>query len=448
MTPLKHSNKLLSTTKLAVGIAAAMIGGYAGRIHAGSCTSPSPSICLGVANNGVDVAQSPAPSGGTLTVTTNAGFGIDTTTTGGYAIELDVPSKGGGTNITFTDNNSSPITATSNAVHVKNASAGSTDIATSGTIVGGVTGIYGAAFNNATNLTITTNGNVTGDSLGIHASTNSLNSPISITTASGTTVKGVNGHGIFAYSYYQAISINAKGDIEAGNDGIRAYLYQPSTRVPITITTDGSIVTVGDGIDVSHDSGSPSDITVTTNGPISAKGGGKGGADGIEIDIGNTAGTDNVVVTVNNTITALSDGVDVNTEDGNITIVTNSSMTVGEEGVNADVEQGNVSITTNGAIVAGDEGMDIGVGTSGDVSITTTANIEARIEGIEVDSKEGDVLITLGGDVTSTDDDGVDVVLSASTPKTVTITGTGNITGGTGAGDDGIEIVSSHGGYG
>ena len=449
MKPLKHSNKRLSTTKLAVGIAAAMIGGYAGRIHAGSCTPTSPSFCSGAANNVVDVTQSPASSGGELTVTTNAGFGLDTTTKGGEGIYLFASGKGGDTNITFTDTKSSPITSSTHAVHTYNASTGSTDITTSGTLTGGFTGIYGHTSGDATNLFITTNGNVTGEFDGIYAESYSLNSTISITTASGTTVKGSISSGVLAYSKYQAISINAKGNIEAGNDGIDVHLNQPPTgRVPITITTDGSIVSTGDGIDVEHDSGSPSDITVTTNGPITAKGGGgkggKGGADGIEIDVGNTTGTDNVVVTVNNTITAASDGVDVNMDKGNIKI-THSSMNVGEEGINADVEEGNIEIITNGAIEAGNEGIDIGVGTSGDVTITTTANIQAVQEGIEVDSDGGNILIALGGDVTSTDDDGVDVDLDASTPKTVTITGTGNIMGGTGAGDDGIEIVTNHG---
>jgi hypothetical protein len=140
--------------RLAFGtaLASVMLGGYGSRAaYAGSCYlpgGPGSYLCTLGANAATDLTQT--LTGAPLTVTTSAGFGIDTSTTGGNAFYLI--GTGG---LTFTDAHSSTITGASRGIAARNFGSGALDITTSGVVTGaGGDGVYARNFNGTTDLTI------------------------------------------------------------------------------------------------------------------------------------------------------------------------------------------------------------------------------------------------------------------------------------------------------
>ena len=105
---------------MSVAFGGALLAGYGRPAQAGSCgLSLGVYLCSGPANSGTDVTQ--ALTGAPLQVETQAGFGIDTTTSGGYAFRL----RGTG-GITFTDNNASAITGATYGIETRNNTSGNT----------------------------------------------------------------------------------------------------------------------------------------------------------------------------------------------------------------------------------------------------------------------------------------------------------------------------------
>jgi len=256
-------NQLLNHTKLAIGVTTALIGGYAGRVHAGSCTSPSPSVCSGAANSLTDTTQSPAPSGGNLTVTTNAGFGIDTTTKGGIAINLVNTGKG---DIIFTDVNNSVITSNTGAALYVNGVVASATITTSGVITSnGGAGISAVLTGGSGPLTIDSSGNISSSSADA-ISANTAFASVTITGSGNITALG--GDGINITTSTGSISVSGTGNVTSkGGDGIFADIPGKGATVTgnITIARDGIINAVGpgDGIHVSNTGKGDNIITVT-----------------------------------------------------------------------------------------------------------------------------------------------------------------------------------------
>ena len=86
--PVKGNRpNLQSRLAVSTALAAIVLCGYGGRkVYAGSCVGAAGTYtCSGAANSVTDVTQTINP-GVVLTVTTTAGFGIDTSVTGGDAL--------------------------------------------------------------------------------------------------------------------------------------------------------------------------------------------------------------------------------------------------------------------------------------------------------------------------------------------------------------------------
>jgi len=112
--------------KLSVAVTAALLSGYGSRqayavAVAGKCTdSGGTYVCSGAASGtGADLTET--LTGNPLTVTTTAGFGIDTS---GNASANAFTLSTTGTTLTFTDNNSSSITGGAYGIRADNTSTG------------------------------------------------------------------------------------------------------------------------------------------------------------------------------------------------------------------------------------------------------------------------------------------------------------------------------------
>ena len=140
-------------------------------------------------------------------------------------------------------------------------------------------------------------------------------------------------------------------------------------------------------------------------------------------------------------------GVDATIRDqlnaGNITVdvgdVVNTPSGSGRGVFAGTVGNGDVSVTT-GAVDGGYVGISAGVEGIGNVSVTTHGAIGGNAApeyGISTQTHGGDLTIVLGGNVTATLD-GIHAVATGT--GSVTITGQGDATGGSDAGDDGIDV--------
>ncbi len=215
-SPSNLGNLLALTTALA-GI---LLSSYGGRsVYAGSCVGAAGTYaCSGVAD-ATDTAQNLA-FGGALTVTTSAGFGIDTSVTGGTAIVMD--NAGGSGDLTFTDANSAAITGAATGLAAINAGDNALNISTTGAVTGNNGyGIYANNVDDSTDLTINAQGSVSGNSAAIFAINRSkYNGSTSITTS--YSVSSATGAGIIAVNRGETenLTINVNSSVSAYGSAI------------------------------------------------------------------------------------------------------------------------------------------------------------------------------------------------------------------------------------
>lgn len=448
----KRNKNVLKNTKIALGIATAMIGGYAGRVHAGTCTTATPHVCTGIADGAADVTQPTAQTvtGGVLSVTTTAGFGHDTTGKGGNAFTLD---DAAANQITFTDNFNSSITGVIDGIHVVNAGNSYTTIKPGGPVTGGADGIDVYTSGTATDITITTDGTVTGNNA-IKAATNSPNSNINITTAPGQDITANDGIGITATSQSRAITIISKGDIIAkggSSAGIATNLRNTNAATAKTdIKTYGSITATsanGVGIFSTHLAGDAKDMEIETakGAPINADVAGI-----FASTYGGVAAGASITITTNDTVSVAGNGIAIDVEmgnDGDISITSNEKVDGGKgTGINVSDIDGNIEITnkdiiaSNDAIFVNTIYSTVNIASNGLVQSTSGTGIY-----VNTANDAGDVTITLGGNVEAAED-GIRIrhTTIPGTANTVTVTGTGDVTGGTSTTNDGIDIITNN----
>ena len=214
----------------ASALVAGMLTGYYHRVFAGSCnpTGAGTYSCTNPANSATDGEQT-INIASPLTVTTDAGFGIDTSGNAGEDA-LNLTATGG---LIFTDANASTITGHDNGIYAYNDSSGSLSITSSGTVTGtAANGID--AQNYGTDLSISVV-DVSGGLIGI-AAINDGSGALSI-TSSGT-VAGAAVYGIAAVNYGASLSISAV-DVNGGVFGILAYNYGNDA---LSISTSGTVM--------------------------------------------------------------------------------------------------------------------------------------------------------------------------------------------------------------
>ncbi len=236
----------------ALGVAGLTVTG-AGGAMAGECNPtglPGTFICSDPANAATDTTQA-LNSTGDLSVTTNPGFGIDTSGMGGNAFTL---SSAG--DLYFNDQNTSPITGVLDGINANNAYnaspfiAGDLSITTTGNVTGGDDGID--ALNDGTgDLTIeatNTDGtaSVSGDVEGIVArNSNGGNLSVKADNVTGTSDDGIYArNNVIAYGNTSYLSITTTGAVTGGEDGIQARNYGKGD-LTVETNTDGTASVAG-----------------------------------------------------------------------------------------------------------------------------------------------------------------------------------------------------------
>ena len=485
---MSQQTKLSKRLALTTALAGVLFASYGGRsAYAGTCPGAAGTYtCSGVANSGTDVTQN-LSSTGILTVTTTAGFGIDTSTSGGHALNLYVSAAG--TDLNFIDTYTSPVTGENDGIFAYNYGNGTLSITTNGTVTGNSRMGISARNRNlaSTDLTINAQGNVTGNATGIYAH-NYGTGPTSITTtaavtgqnyagiyvvpeagdlsvtvAAGSVVTGST-QGIDTNNYGTGMStITVNGSVAANFSGILLNDDTDSGPVSITVGAMGSIISDDDdGIDANADG--IGDLTTVVNGRVigyadaidlNKDGSGNimvttgvgaylsGGRSGLATDISDTGGTTNI--TVNGTeIIAGSYGIrTVNRPySGNTTITVDatSTITAGYDGIFAERfnnGNGNLTINAQGDVISNWTGINARNAGAGSISITTTAAVTGQnYDGIYVSSYVGDLSVTVAaGSVVTGDDEGIDVENYSTGMTTVTVNGTVNSIG-----REGIEV--------
>ncbi|MCF6264707.1 MAG: hypothetical protein L3J24_14130 [Xanthomonadales bacterium] len=336
-------NRLALTTALA-GI---LFAGYGGRsVYAGTCVGAVGAYtCSGTANSGTDITQNLAYAGApALSVTTTAGFGIDTSVSGGMAVYLDKISGIG--DLLFTDTNAAAITGDNIGIHARNRGGGAISITTTGVVTGtgaNSTGIY--ASNNGTNLLIDARADVSGGSVGIGAY-NYGNGEISVITTGVVTGTNLDGISVYnSYFYTTDMLIDTQADVSGGFTGIFVRNYGAGTT---TIITAGVVT------------GTNRDGIFGRNSPIST----------------------NLLIDAQADVSGRSTGIDV---------------------INAGV--GMTSITTAG-VVTGTDFSGIyarNLSTSTNLLISAQADVSGYRDGVEAHNKgSGETSITTAGAVTGT----------------------------------------------
>lgn len=250
----------LSTALVGTAFTGYVLGGAGGRsAYAGSCTPEPPSetfTCEGAADASTDVAQT-LYNAGPVTITTSAGFGIDTTISGGNA--LTITSENG---LTFIDTDGTTITGGESGIVATGTNEALVITTTSDVIGTGENSSGIAAFNTYGDAGVSiTAAAAHGDSYGIYVRdfgtggvTVSASGQVSAVDGAGikisdqaggttgitamATVSSTNGTGIYAKNAYSDGMTIHSADVSGGDSGIYAW---NAAAGPLTVTSTGSV---------------------------------------------------------------------------------------------------------------------------------------------------------------------------------------------------------------
>jgi uncharacterized protein with beta-barrel porin domain len=392
-----------STGSTTIGGAGNVTGGTGGAINI-SNTSAATSGDLTINTSGNFNGSILA---GVTQATNNANISVThsgtVTSTNADAISATTP---GGGNISIT---TSRLIQATTAVHAINAS----------TATGGITINTGAVTVNSTgtaiNATVTTGG-----TRGIAITTNGT-----ITSTGGTGIASFVAGG----SGNTAITFN--GDVSFGSFGISATSNSSGS---ITVSGAGNVTGgTGAAVLVGTSAASSGDLTVNTSGNF-----------GSFISAFNTNATNNANVSVTHTGTLTStnaDGISATTLGGGNVSVTTTKLIVANtanHGINAITATGGITINT-GAVTVNSTGTAIQAtvttGATRGVAITTNGTITSTGGsgiGSFVAGGSGNTAITFNGDV-SFASTATGIGAFSNSTGSITVSGSGNVTGGTGA---------------
>ncbi len=235
---------LRSRLALGVAITGAALAGCGRPTLAGDCAGGGGIYsCSGAADAALDVTQTLGAPATALTVTTTAGFGIDTSVSGGDA--FFIYGYGG---LSFTDANGSKITGATYGLEATNFDSGDLTITTNGDVIGvGERGIVATNF--GARLSITA-GNVTGAE-GIYAH-NKGAGDLTVDTTGGTVVSTIS-VGARVYGATSGTISVTTADVTAKSVGLAARNFGSSGDVMVD-TTAGTILALGGGITATNKS--------------------------------------------------------------------------------------------------------------------------------------------------------------------------------------------------
>ncbi len=401
-TSLESSSPRKNSLRVRLAMTTALAGilfSYGGRqVYAGTCTGGGGIYsCSGAANPVTDVTQM-LNSGGPLTVTTTAGFGIDTTA-GVFTNAIELTGSSG---ISFTDNNSAAISGSGYGIYALNSGTGSIAITTTGTVTG--TGTFAIYADNSATGSLAINAHKISGLRGIYADN----------SGTGTT------------------NVNVTGTVNTTDFGI--YVDNSNTSGDITIST-GAITSGDDSIGVDHRGGT-ANITVT--GSINS------GNHGIYVDQGSTAG-DLTIST--QAVTAADDyGIRVDSAASAVNITATGTVSADFAAISVDTRSTNSSaITINAASATGSEyGVYIRQDGTGDVAVTATGAVSGGTAGIYAmmdSTATGTVSVTVSGSVSSSSGNGIHIDQDAGYSNTQTI----NLNSGAAVSGNNAAILTTNG---
>ena len=327
---------------LSSAIATALLVGYGGRKSYAGTVSGGPAVFTlsGAANGGTDVTQAintNDPSN--ITITTSAGFGIDTSVGGGDGINITtgLATK----SATFTDNYNSAVSGGDDGIVALNFGSGALSI----TATGAVTGTNGDgidASNYGTDLTLNTV-EVSGGYFGIFAR-NFGSGALSITSTG--TVNGTTYSGIYTFNHGVGTDLTLYTAGSAGGSGIAARNLGSGA---LSITATGAVTgTNGDGIDARNYG---TDLTFNTAAV-------SGGHNGISAS---NNGSGSLTITATGAVLGTNNGIVVqNSVPGTDLTLHTAAVSGGDDGIFArNFGSGALSITSTGAVTGtNDDGID------------------------------------------------------------------------------------------
>ncbi|WP_421693712.1 autotransporter domain-containing protein [Aestuariivirga sp.] len=250
-------------------------------------------------------------------------------------------------------------------------------------------GIYASASNQA--VGVNNSGNISAYGDGIFAQSLGDSGLADVAVTQTGDVTSTNGYGIYALSSRQSVQVDVTGDITSAQDGIFAQstgdssdatvyvgqlgninaggrgIYASSARQGVSVSGEGDITSVGDGIFAQSTGDSEaSDVSVFHDGDIDSQGRG----------IFASASRQSVSVLSYGDITASSDGIFAQTTgdaaEATVTVNSYGAIDAGSRGIYASASRQAVSVFSVGDITATDYG--IFASTTGD-SLTATANV-------------------------------------------------------------------------
>ncbi|WP_136659858.1 autotransporter outer membrane beta-barrel domain-containing protein [Nitratireductor sp. XY-223] len=336
----------------------------AGPVRAGDCSLVGGTIyvCSGPADAGGGDTPVDITSSSSLTVTTDPGFGIDTSAGIDNAITLLIDALGTG-DLIFVDENGAFISGGEDAIFAWNNGTGALSITTTGTVTGGLNGIH--AINSGTGgLTVEATGSVSGlgiTSAGIKADNGA--SSLGDLTVSAVDATGGN-TGIFAVNRGAgAANIRATGTVSGGSIGIQAVNMSSGTA----LTISAADVTGGNFGIIANNSGTGA-LKITTTGTVTGQ-----NLDGLYAE--NTAGSDLMISVAN--VSGGVDGIEaVNFGAGSATRIWITGTVMGETayGINlSDPALDGTSVVNDGTIIGGG-GTSIYFSGTTDFALTLLAN--------------------------------------------------------------------------
>ncbi len=446
MNSKPKSSKAFIKLALNVAVAGALLTSYGGRkAYAGTCTESFAGsgvwTCSGAA--GADVTQSPtATVGGAMTVSTLALFGINTAS--GDAIRM--MNAGADTDITFTDNNYSSITAQYTGILALNFGSGTTTVTSTGTVIGDSNGVGGgrgisARNYNGSGLTIDSRGDVSGGSDGINAF-NTISGTATITntaTVTGDTNGNGIGNGIYVNNSGSDLTISAMGEVAGGDNGIIARNYGSGTATitnTATVTGDTNGSGSGNGIYVRNQNGT--DLTIDVRADVS---GGYRGVSSRNSSSGTTTITSTATVTGDSNGDGSGNGIYARNSGTNLTINVGGEVAGGYHGIYARNSGSGTTTITSIAMVTGDSSGDgngngiLARNEGTDLTINTSAIILGGYSGISaLNLGIGATTITTAAAVTGDtfgngSGDGI-YLYNETTSMGATLSINGNATGG------------------
>ncbi|GAA0627756.1 hypothetical protein GCM10009422_25970 [Brevundimonas kwangchunensis] len=293
--------------------------------------------------------------------------------TGGSGIRITDTADAGDIDIT-----TGAVTATGNAIAaVSQSNTGNVSVTANGDLTAGDTGVIaGLQSNLATgDVTVRTNGAVRGD-FGISAGNAGIGD-VDVTTngdVSGARFEGLRAEG------RRNVSVEVNGNVAGGRNGaviIGGEAGVPQAEQDITVRGTGGFTSgAGNALDITNRGGG--DVRVDISGATSATGG-SGVYIADTVDGGNIDVTTGAITATGSTTSA---GIDIvsASETGDVTVRTNGDVSASGAGIIAGLgsadSEGDISVTTNGS-VRGIRGILAANSGSGDIDLVAEGRVTA-----------------------------------------------------------------------